>query len=126
MVLAVLEALFTLFAMNFFLWLKVPSPFFPSESYVRDMAESSDFRKFDDMLRMVRDCSPEQRQKIRAYLQGLHQQGKIIYGMHSSSHSLMTCYVASLSDHVHFVDGSDGGYAMAAKELKHQMALRKS
>ena len=35
----------------------------------------------------------------------------------------MTCYVPSFSDgkHVHFIDGGDGGYAIAAKQLKQQM-----
>jgi hypothetical protein len=35
----------------------------------------------------------------------------------------MTCYVQNLSDtaHIHFVDGGDGGYAMAAKQLKQQL-----
>jgi hypothetical protein len=30
----------------------------------------------------------------------------------------MTCLVFSRENHVHFIDGGDGGYALAAKELK--------
>ena len=35
----------------------------------------------------------------------------------------MTCYVNTVQpgDHIHFIDGDDGGYAMAAKEMKAQM-----
>jgi hypothetical protein len=37
----------------------------------------------------------------------------------------MTCYVrAYAADHVHFVDGADGGYALAAKQLKAQLRRR--
>jgi hypothetical protein len=35
----------------------------------------------------------------------------------------MTCFVrAYRGNHVHFVDGSDGGYALAARALKAQLA----
>jgi Protein of unknown function (DUF3095) len=36
----------------------------------------------------------------------------------------MTCYVPSITDrgHVHFVDGADGGYAMAAQAMKTRRA----
>ena len=35
----------------------------------------------------------------------------------------MTCYVNGLEDgqHIHFIDGGDGGYAVAAKQLKQQL-----
>ena len=120
-------ACFTFLIMNVFLWLNVRSPVVDSEKYAQEVAEGADFRKFDDMLRMVRDCTVQQSQQIRAYLEIQRIAGKLVYGLFSSSHALMTCYVASLTDHVHFIDGSDGGYAMAAKELKQQInALAKS
>jgi hypothetical protein len=36
----------------------------------------------------------------------------------------MTCFIRRLEEggHVHFIDGNDGGYAMAAVELKAQIA----
>jgi hypothetical protein len=34
----------------------------------------------------------------------------------------MTCFLKDLrTRHVHFIDGSDGGYALAARELKEQL-----
>ena len=38
----------------------------------------------------------------------------------------MTCVVFSLeqSEHVHFVDGSDGGFAMAAQGFKSRLGAR--
>jgi len=60
---------------------------------------------------------------LRAFLEGLRQQGEIYFGVRVSDASLMTCYVRSTEpgEHIHFVDGGDGGYAMAAKEMKAQM-----
>jgi len=41
----------------------------------------------------------------------------------ASQDSLMTCYVDDIHDgnHIHFIDGANGGYAMAAKQMKAQM-----
>jgi hypothetical protein len=40
----------------------------------------------------------------------------------------MTCYVDSLNEgqHIHFIDAENGGYAMAAVDLKKQMSLAKA
>ena len=47
--------------------------------------------------------------------------GQITYGIHESSQALMTCLVFSLAgNHVHLIDGADGGYALAAKQMKQQ------
>lgn len=47
-----------------------------------------------------------------------------MYGLHQSDSALMTCSLFSLeeSEHIHFIDGSDGGYALAARQLKQQLA----
>lgn len=92
--------------------------------YARSMRTHADYRKFDDMLRMVLDCSPAQADAIEAWLAVERAEGKLRYGLHRASASLMTCYVEGLApgQHIHFVDGADGGYAMAAKQLKAQLA----
>lgn len=92
--------------------------------YSRSMRTHADYRKFDDMLRMVLDCSPAQADAIEAWLAFERAEGKLRYGLHRASASLMTCYVEGLApgQHIHFVDGADGGYAMAAKQLKAQLA----
>ena len=45
------------------------------------------------------------------------------YGLHRQNSALMTCVVPTpLSrDHVHFIDGAAGGYAIAAAKLKTAM-----
>ena len=90
--------------------------------YIDEMVENSDFRKFDGMLRMVIDGSEGQYGELRGYLEGQHREGRLVYGMHRSREALLTCIVFSYNgNHVHFVDGSDGGYAIAARGLKAQL-----
>ena len=91
--------------------------------YLPTMREHADHRKFDDMLRMVLDCSKEQIAEILKYLDLEYQKGTLFYGTYLSETALMTCYVAQMEpgQHIHFIDGGDGGYAMAAKQLKGQM-----
>jgi hypothetical protein len=90
--------------------------------YIDELVENSDFRKFDGMLRMVMDGSEAQYRNLRDYLEGQHREGRLVYGMHKSREALLTCIVFSYNgNHVHFVDGSDGGYALAARGLKAQL-----
>ncbi len=102
--------------------LGLPAPF-DAKRYAASMRTHSDYRKFDDTLRMIIDCSDEQAARIEAYLASRHASGKLFYGVHRAPTSLMTCYVQGLDEgeHIHFVDGGDGGYAMAAKGLKAQL-----
>ena len=93
--------------------------------YRAELRANADFRRFDDMLRMILDCPVETADAIEAFFMDLHRQGRIAFGTHRSDHALMTCLVFSLTkgEHVHFIDGSDGGYAMAAVQLKAQMRM---
>lgn len=94
--------------------------------YRRDMVDNTDFRKFDGVLRMVIDGSDAQTVELEEYLESQHKAGLLIYGMYKSPEALVTCLVQSYNGkHMHFVDGSDGGYALAARGLKQQLkALR--
>lgn len=95
---------------------------FDGARYLSELVANSDVRKFDEMLRMVLDSTPAQQKALEALLEDLHGKGMIVYGLHSSSHALMTCLVFSLAgEHVHFIDGSDGGYALAAVGMKQQL-----
>lgn len=104
---------------------KLPAIFFDSKKYQKSMRSHSDFRKFDNMLKMIVDCTEDQARRIEKLLEDKFSNGKLFYGIHRSNRTLMTCYVNNLNDggHLHFVDGGDGGYAMAAKTLKKQFLL---
>jgi hypothetical protein len=93
---------------------------FDPARYRHQLVENTDFRKFDDGLRMTLDCTPALADRLEALLAEAQQQGFAHYGLHRQDAALMTCFVpsATRSDHIHFVDGAMGGYAMAARALK--------
>jgi hypothetical protein len=96
---------------------------FDGKRYKGDLVKSCDFRKFDDTLRMVVDLNVAEIYRLESRLSAEHRAGRLVYGLHRSSAALITCLVRSYAgDHVHFVDGSEGGYALAAKELKQQLS----
>lgn len=91
--------------------------------YKQQLIANTDYRKFDELLRMVIAGSPAQRSRLRAVLQGYRQRGELVFGIHSAAATLVTCIVTNYdTEHVHFLDGADGGYAMAAVEMKEQLA----
>ncbi len=93
------------------------------KTYAQSVHQHSDYWKFDDMLRMVLDCTTEQHAAIEKLCVNWQEQGWIVYGIHTSDSALMTCQFDGFDEgkHMHFIDGGDGGYAMAAKGLKRQL-----
>jgi hypothetical protein len=90
--------------------------------YRQEVVENADYRKFDGTLKFIIDGTKEQSKALETYLEGQRQSGHLVYGLHDSKAAIITCIVFSHSDnHSHFVDGSDGGYAIAARMLKEQM-----
>ncbi len=94
--------------------------------YRDELRSNTDFRKYDGILRMVLDVSESQAKHIEQYLMREQDAGRLIYGVHLADAALMTCLVFNMeqSEHVHFVDGSDGGFAMAAREFKSGLGAR--
>ncbi len=97
---------------------------YDAPKYRREMLAQTDFRKFDGMLRMVLDVTPAEAEGIAEVLASERAAGRIAYGLHRSDTALMTCLVFDLAsaDHVHFIDGGNGGFALAAIEFKRQLA----
>jgi len=93
---------------------------FDPKRYRREIAANTDYRKFADGLMMTVDCSPETVARLRALLDDASAGGVVRYGLHLQDQALVTCVVPSVltSDHMHFVDGSGGGYASAAQQLR--------
>ena len=94
------------------------------KTYRGELRDNTDYRRFDDTLRMLLDCSARQADGIDALLQAAQTRGELNYGLHRSDSALMTCLVFNLDrgEHVHFVDGNNGGFTAAAKNLKAKRA----
>ena len=93
---------------------------FDPATYRRQVVENSDFRKYDDNLRMTLDCTPALADRIEQRLAQAERDNIVRYGIHRQPAAIMTCIVPSIteSNHVHFVDGAAGGYAVAAQRLR--------
>ncbi|MCX4028175.1 DUF3095 domain-containing protein [Endozoicomonas sp. SM1973] len=91
--------------------------------YRNQLCDNADYRRFDDSLRLVLDCTNEQTTQIKQLLEEQYQQGQLVYGIHQANQALMTCMVSSLenSQHLHFIDGSGGGFWAASVRLKNQL-----
>lgn len=87
--------------------------------YKPDIVRHADYKKFGDGLRFVASGTVEQRMQFTEFLEELFQKGQLAYGIHPSFAAMLTCYVRNYqSNHIHFVDGSNGGYAKASQDLK--------
>ena len=97
---------------------------FVPELYTKQVVENSDFRKYDDSLRMILDCTEELARALTDRLAAAAAKGILRYGLHRQDAAMMTCFTPSAmrADHVHFIDGARGGYASAATALKAMLA----
>jgi len=93
---------------------------FDPARYRREVAVNADVRKYDDHLRMTIDCTTVLADRLEAKLERARADGILRYGLHRQAAAVMTCFVptAGASDHLHFIDGAAGGYALAAQAMK--------
>jgi len=93
---------------------------FDPAHYLRQTTQNTDFRKFDDGLRMTLDCSEATADRVESRLTELRDRGVLSFGAFRQKQALVTCIVPDPrhNDHMHFVDGAEGGYALAARMLK--------
>jgi hypothetical protein len=93
---------------------------FVPAKYISQVVENSDFRKYDDGLRMILDCTEELASALAERLEAAAASRVVRYGLHRQDAAMMTCFTPSVmrADHVHFIDGARGGYASAATALK--------
>jgi hypothetical protein len=93
------------------------------KKYLYSLVDMSDTLVIDGKINTVITGSSAQREELNNALATLEEKGLLLYGMHTSTESVMSCYVRNLEDqHVHFVDGADGGYTKAAGVLKKKIA----
>lgn len=101
---------------------------FNAQRYLRELARNTDFRKFDDGLKMTIDIDEAGFRRIEALLEDASARGICDFGLHRQVSALLTCIVPShrRRDHMHLVDGAGGGYAIAAQHMKAKIAARKA
>ncbi len=89
------------------------------KTYLHQLVELSDTLVLDGKINTVISGTRQQREILQAALDEMEKEGEINYGLHVSKESVMSCYVRNRNeDHIHFVDGSEGGYTKAAGVLK--------
>ncbi len=94
------------------------------KSYLLKVSQLSDTLMIDGSINTVISGDREQIDQLVAYLDEMEAAKKINYGIHITHASVMSCYVEDRKDnHIHFVDGTDGGYTSAAKIFKTKMKL---
>lgn len=87
--------------------------------YLNKLVEMSDTLVIDGKINTVITGTSFQRKALQDALNKLENNGELYYGFHVSRESVMSCYVRDWDDgHIHFVDGAEGGYTMAAKLIK--------
>lgn len=92
------------------------------KTYLKQLVQLSDTLVIDGRINTVISGTSSQRQALEAALDELERTGDIWYGLFVSKESVLSCYVRNMNEkHIHFVDGSDGGYTKAATMLKRKL-----
>jgi hypothetical protein len=92
--------------------------------YLNRLVEMSDTLVMDGKINTVISGNDQQRMRLFDVLNELEAKSEIKYGFHISNASIMSCYVRDMKDnHIHFVDGAEGGYTKAAGILKAKLKL---
>ncbi|AFL79615.1 Protein of unknown function (DUF3095) [Aequorivita sublithincola DSM 14238] len=90
--------------------------------YKHRITQLSDTIMLDGFLNTVITGTDEQVDKLKILLDDLELRKEIIYGMHITHASIMSCYIEDREEkHVHFVDGTEGGYTSAAIMFKDKL-----
>lgn len=95
------------------------------KNYLNKLVEMSDTLVIDGRINTVISGTEQQRLALQSALNGMEDANEILYALYVSKESVMSCYVRDLEDdHIHFVDGSEGGYTKAASILKHKLKIK--
>jgi Protein of unknown function (DUF3095) len=90
--------------------------------YLARLVDMSDTLVIDGRINTVITGTAAQRESLVAALNEIEGNGEIMYGLFVSKESVMSCYVRNMNDrHIHFIDGSDGGYTKAAGVVKQKI-----
>jgi hypothetical protein len=89
------------------------------KQYLNQIGQLSHTFMLDGMINTVFTAEQRKIDLFVTYLDQLEKDKKIMYGIHITHASVMSCYVLDRkTKHAHFVDGTEGGYTAAAKMFK--------
>lgn len=92
------------------------------KTYLQKLVELSDTLVIDGRINTVITGSAQNRHLLTKALEELESTGAIYFGIYACKESVISCYVRNRDDqHIHFVDGEQGGYTQAAKMLKRKI-----
>jgi hypothetical protein len=95
------------------------------KAYLYKVSQLSDTLMIDGSINTVMEGDELQIAALTPYLDTLEKEGLITYGIHITHASIMSCYVQDRKEsHIHFVDGTEGGYTTAAVLFKKKWAMR--
>ncbi|MFK7812283.1 MAG: DUF3095 family protein [Maribacter sp.] len=87
--------------------------------YLQMTKELAETVMIDGLINTILVGTNSQMKSLSSYLDELEKSNKIIYGIHITHSSIMSCYVEDRKHkHAHFIDGTEGGYTKAAEMLK--------
>ncbi|WP_299099449.1 DUF3095 family protein [uncultured Winogradskyella sp.] len=92
------------------------------KNYLEQIGQLSHTFMLDGMINTVFTAEQSKIDEFTTYLNQLEKDNKLIYGIHVTHASVMSCYVLDRkTKHSHFVDGTEGGYTSAAKMFKQKL-----
>jgi hypothetical protein len=107
----------TIFGKFYFIYFK------EGQEYLRKVRQLSYTFMVDGTFNTVIAGNQEEIDQLIKILDQLESENKIIYGIHITHASIMSCYVQDRkSKHIHFIDGTEGGYTTASKMYKAKLA----
>ncbi|WP_289046234.1 DUF3095 domain-containing protein [uncultured Olleya sp.] len=108
--------LITIFGKYYFKFFKA------GKAYVYKVSQLSDTIMLDGSINTVISGTEKQINRLQILLDDLESNKKIIYGLHTTHASIMSCYIQDRKEkHIHFVDGTEGGYTSAAIFVKQKI-----
>lgn len=93
---------------------------FNPKRYKEFTSLNTDYRKFQDGLRITVSLGDAKLAKLTEFLENERRTKTLRYGICVQDSAILTCYVPSVTSdsHFHFLDGAGGGYAQAAESMK--------
>ena len=115
----ILVQFFKAFAHSINIALGLNLTLFRHDDYTDEIVTATDTLKIDGNLKTIIAGTYTQRQKLLEKLEKREKKGQILFGHHVSLSTTLTCYIHKRNQqYVNLIDGTDGGYVQAAKQLK--------